>query len=449
MTRRLRTALTGLLLLAATAGCGGNPFTERPRPVTVLGPWTGAQAEAFRKVLDASGVRYEYQGTATQRDVLLSQADAGSAPDMVVLPSPGELREYATEGRLQALDGLFDEKAYGPPWTAGRETTYWLPVRVDLKSLVWRDGATPEPKAPVAPGRWCLGMRDPGTSGWPGSDWIEDVLLQQSGPVAYAQWATGGGRGWLDGRVERAWRTWLDSLEAADPPRDRFRLRALRQDFQDEPREGDALERGADGVPRTDGLLYRAAGELPDGCDLEHQGSFARALYGARGKEAVPMDSAGVLPGGPYPLRGREVSGDFAALFRRTPQSAELLEFLVSKKGQESWPDSPPVFSARPDVRDGDGDGDGAGPGADRVTRELRRKLRSTDVPHCLDASDVMLPEMRDAFHDEVLVQLSLPVEKRDLGAALKKLDGFQASLARQAKRTIPAEQVCGPGRPG
>ncbi|MFI6641011.1 extracellular solute-binding protein [Streptomyces sp. NPDC050504] len=398
------------LLLLPAAACTAVPFADEPRPVTVLGPWTDAQADAFEDLLAESGVRFDYQGTAAQREVLLSQVDAGAAPDLVVLPSPGELSEYAGQGRLERLTGLYDPEAYGAPWTAGQDHPYWLPVKVDVKSLVWRRERTPEPHAPVDAGQWCVGMRDPGASGWPGSDWIEDILLQQSGPEAYAKWAAGD-IPWTRGPAARAWRTWRAYLrgEAA--------AEALRQDYR--------------GAPGENGLLFAGRGE--PSCTLEHQGSFARALYDERADEAVPGDSAPVLPGGPYALRGREVSGDFAALFRRTPQSERLLAFLLSKKGQESWPDRVPVLSARKDVSGGHEPG--------TVSAGLLGRLRDTGVPLCLDASDVMLPTMRDAFHEKVLLQLSLP--DRDPDEVLGRLEELRLSLGRQGQRTVRHEQVC------
>ncbi len=38
---------------------------------------------------------------------------------------------------------------------------------------------------------WCIGLASDESSGWPGTDWIEDFLLRQSGPQAYDEWVAG------------------------------------------------------------------------------------------------------------------------------------------------------------------------------------------------------------------------------------------------------------------
>ncbi|MGC5412495.1 carbohydrate ABC transporter substrate-binding protein, partial [Streptomyces sp. DT225] len=107
-----------LALLLTAAGCGlaapGGSDAE-PR-VTILGPWTGEQERQFKDVLDGFGIPYTYQGTAATREVLLAEVQAGNPPDIAILPGVGELVEYAKEGRLQSLAGLYDEKEYGTPW---------------------------------------------------------------------------------------------------------------------------------------------------------------------------------------------------------------------------------------------------------------------------------------------------------------------------------------------
>src|SRR5436309_3275783 len=38
---------------------------------------------------------------------------------------------------------------------------------------------------------WCVGMESGEASGWPGTDWIEDIVLRQSGPAVYDDWVSG------------------------------------------------------------------------------------------------------------------------------------------------------------------------------------------------------------------------------------------------------------------
>lgn len=140
-----------------------------------------------------------------------------------------------------------------------REDAYWVPVKADLKSIVWyREGQRPA-NLPAPLTSWCIGMGDDGASGWPGSDWIEDLVLQREGPEIYGKWALGDASvPWTGTAVREAWEAWAGLLR------------------QDEAAAGRALLTDHRGAPGAYGLLFDGKG----GCALEHQGSFARSFYG-------------------------------------------------------------------------------------------------------------------------------------------------------------------------
>ncbi|MFG3255800.1 extracellular solute-binding protein [Streptomyces sp. NPDC048172] len=398
MTRATRTvrALLGALLLVLTAataaGCGDGSGLGAPedRPVTVLGPWTGAQEDDFRKLLDRSGVRYTYQGTAAQREVLLSQVQSGNPPDIALLPGPGELADYARKGHLQSLEGLYEPEEYGDegPWqpvASGAGGSYWVPVKADVKSLVWYRAGGPRPDG-SAVGQWCLGMIDDGASGWPGSDWIEDIVLQGYGTGVYERWA-GGTLPWTDKRIAAAWRAWGLLLAQDDGRGPSAARRALLTDHR--------------GKPGAHGLLF---GGGRRSCALEHQGTFARFFYGDRADEARFRTSRALLPGGPYMYEGperSEVSADFAVLFKGgggpPDNRRRLLSYLASEQGQRALLETPHYFSANST----------AYTSGDRG--RIARRLTGRDSERCLDASDVMPPTVRDAFYEEVLRFLTAP----------------------------------------
>ncbi|AZM46109.1 hypothetical protein DMB38_09995 [Streptomyces sp. WAC 06738] len=388
---RLRRVLVAGAATAVLAGCvGGQPPVDEAvdRPVTVLGPWTGPQEETFEKLLKSQGFDYVYQGTAAQREVLLSQAQAGTPPDIVIMPGTGELAEYAAEDRLQPLDEwkLYDEDQYHAPWiprATGKsgERVYWVPVRVALKSIVWYRAANGRPES-VGAGQWCVGMGDDGAAGWPGSDWIEDLLLQTAGAKTYARWARGELE-WTDEAVVRAWTAWgtLMKSEGTGPAR-----WALLNDY-----------RGADDA---NGLLFGGRVRTDEWCVAEHQGSFARDLYGDAAGRADYTPSTPYLPGTTVP-RGREVSGDFAALFDDRKKTRQVFRFLASAEGQRAWAglSDAPVYSANAER--------GMPESEKPVTQRIVRDLEDTALPRCLDASDVMPPAVRDAFYNAVLRYLA------------------------------------------
>ena len=390
MTRRFKMLvfLVVMLLIAAAGLVVVWAQQDDEEPVTILGTWTADQETHFKEVLGSFGIPFRYQGTAAQREVLLSKVQAGEPPDIVIMPGIGELSEYADQNHLKPLDRLYDPRQYGSPWNSTGTAdghVYWVPVKADLKSIVWyREGHKPA-DSPAPLESWCMGMGDDGASGWPGSDWIEDLVLQRNGPKFYQKWALSKDRvnWWTSNQVRSAWEAWAGLLK------------------QNRDAAKHALLTDHRGVAGSHGLLFEGGWK---GCSLEHQGSFASSFYGpADAKQARLMDSAPLLPGGPDRVRAHEVTGDFAALFSDRPQAKELIERLASKEGQQKWARTADVFSANRQVQLPGGSAE----------REIAERLKGNG-PRCLDASDVMAPAVRDAFYEAVLLTIARIADRQD-----------------------------------
>lgn len=391
-----------LALLAAGVVAGVRWARGWTGSVTVLANWSGEEREQFERAVrpfeEEHRIDVVYQGSSALSQVLAADLAAGTQPDVAVVPGPGELVGYAAEGRLAALDGLFEAGAYDRVWMPkvagedGRERTYWLPVKTGLKSMVWHsEDVTGDEVAGLAgdPGRWCLAMASGATSGWPGTDWVEDVLLQQAGPQVYAQWATGR-LPWTDPRVRKAWQTWGAMAGAGD----RGRVdRVLKGDFgQDCPRQR-----------------------------LEHQGSFRDAHWKRVGGDFV--HSAEVIPGARADSDHWEVSGDLATMLNATDEARKLIRFLAD-------PDTGlPDYTANRKAAAPDGH-------EDPVKRKIGSILRGAQQRLCWDASDTMPPVLRDAFHQAVLRFLVAP----------DGLDGQLRALQALNDGRRPTLPVCGAG---
>lgn len=414
------TVLALWLLVLASVGVGDARGREAGEVVTVLGPWTGAEAATFREVLadftSDTGIRVDYQGTSAHREVLLADVQAGTMPDIAVLPSPGEVVEHASGGDLEPLDDVFGTdywSAYDRQWVPRLHPgthIYALPIKADLKSVVWYDTgrhtAAELPDLAWDGAQWCAGMGADATSGWPGTDWVEDILLQQRGTAVYQRWATGD-LPWTDPRVARAWRTWGDIFR------------------------GDAARRALETYYADAGKgMFRATPR----CAMEHQSSFIRGGYPDRAHPDFVF-SADLLPGADRHSTAREVSGDFATLFRKTPQSQQLMRYLGSARTQTRWarrtrPGAPQPFFVNRDVPR-------SAQWADAVSGRIAGELRSAE-DLCVDASDAMPPRMRAAFLKAVLEFLSDPEQEPQ--PLLERLE--------KVRRQVPADQwlpaVCG-----
>ncbi|MFF8972779.1 ABC transporter substrate-binding protein [Streptomyces sp. NPDC014995] len=404
--RRPRTrtlGIVGVCLILLVAGVAGVRWARGwTGSVTVLANWSGGEKEQFERAVlefeEEHRIDVVYQGSNALSQVLAADLAAGTQPDVAVLPGPGELMAYAAEGRLQPLDGLFEAGDYDGVWTPkvagedGREHTYWLPVKTGLKSMVWHAGDVSEDEmAEVGgePGGWCLALESGATSGWPGTDWVEDILLQQAGPRVYEQWATGD-LAWTDARVRKAWETWGDLVGAGD---------------------GNRVERA----------LTDPFGQACPQQRLEHQGSFRDADW--KHADGDFVHSAEVIPGARPDSDHWEVSGDLAAMLNATDEARKLIRFLADPG--TGLPD----FTANRKAAAPDGQ-------EEPVKRRIGTILRDSRQTLCWDASDTMPPALRNAFHQAVLHFLVAPDGLED---QLRRLD----ALRDDRGPTLP---VCGGG---
>jgi alpha-glucoside transport system substrate-binding protein len=386
-------AFTALVTGGATA-CGSAPGSAS---VTILVAWTGAELTAFRDTVIA-GFEARYPGTTVQVEstrALTTELDAdlqeGDPPDVAALPSIGTIGQYAAQGALKPLDGLIDSAAYGQPWQSlirplGNGRVYAVPVKADVKSLVWYDPqalkrADPGFRAPAtlaqlqdltgqlaAAGEspWCLALSSPPTSGWPGADWIADLILAADGPAAYQAWTTGR-LSWTAPQVTQAWQRW-NSL----------------------------LGLGSVSSVRSSAALATAIGSLhptASGCALDHGTLVDQGFPAGAGYAYFPFPSnSGAV----------QVSADFVGMFRASPAAENLVRYMTSTAAQRAWVGYPGAdgFSPNSQVPPS------AYPSA--VTRSIAALLTS-GRELCFGAADAMPPELGAAFDHAVLWDLAQP----------------------------------------
>ncbi|NGO81024.1 extracellular solute-binding protein [Streptomyces sp. YC504] len=415
----VRTALGAVLFAVTTLSAGACTGAE-DRTVTVLGPWTDGEEKPFvaalKKIEKRTGVRYFYSGTRSLRDTLVAQLQAGAPPDVAILNSLGELTDYAEHGHAHPLPDDIADRAI-EPWapdvtvtvTGDEQLTrraYWAPVRIDLKGIVWHD---PDDRS-EEPQQWCLGMSSGATSGWPGTDWIEDLLLRRQGPEVYQQWALGERSvPWTDKKVRQAWEDWGELL-----PGDEEREKALTRSF-----EADT------------GMLDSNDVE----CRFEHQGSFIRRHYVDTYLPAPTPRFVSAV--GKKHTDTYEVSGDMAAVFKASDEAWDLVRELTGPEARTAWAASAESEGERPLFPGAMG----VAPTPGSATAKVRDLLYGADKI-CFDASDAMPPSLRDAFQRAVLTFLEAPDDDKVLDALLAGLER-EAELQREDK-TFLLDDLCG-----
>ncbi|MDD3655734.1 MAG: ABC transporter substrate-binding protein [Atribacterota bacterium] len=191
--------------------------TAAGQSVTVMGIWTGAEADAFAKMVAPfeaeTGIKVEFTGTRDLPAILTTRVEAGNPPDVSVMPNPGQMLEFAKDGKLIDLSTFMDMEAlkseYSNAWLdlgSYQSKLHAIFISADLKSLVWYN-----PKAFAAAGYtvpntwdelmvlsdkmvadgntpWAIGLESGAASGWPGTDWIEDIMLRIASPETYDAW---------------------------------------------------------------------------------------------------------------------------------------------------------------------------------------------------------------------------------------------------------------------
>ena len=193
--------------------------------LTIFGPWRGEDEALVQSVLDyfraATGVDVRYSSSENYEQQIVIDTQAGSPPDIAVLPQPGLIADLAAKGFLTPLgedskNWLLENYAAGQSWVDlgtykgrdGEAQLFAFPYKIDLKSLVWyvpenfEDAGYEVPETMedlkaltekiVADGGtpWCIGLGSGGATGWPATDWVEDLMLRTQSPETYDQWVS-------------------------------------------------------------------------------------------------------------------------------------------------------------------------------------------------------------------------------------------------------------------
>lgn len=242
-------------------------------------------------------------------------------------------------------------------------------------------------------------MRSGAESGWPGTDWVEDILLHQSGVETYRRWASGS-LPWTSPQVRSAWQAWRDLLAAAGMTGDADTRRMLLTGWDEA-----GARQGASGP----------------GCALEHQGSFARAL---RDTYTTFLPFPRFEPGPDAGDTGVEVSVDVAGLFSEKPAARRLLTYLASQAGQAQWTAHAggSFFSPRTDIDRA------TAYQSDALGGQIAGRLADPTANRCLDASDFMPQTVANAFSASILEFLSDPAPDA-LAPILTRLDTIRRSV--------------------
>ena len=216
------------LFLSFTAYAGGHKYSGPDltgQKVVMFGPWLSPEQETMREVgaifEKATGATFEYGGSDSFEQQVMIDLKAGSAADLVVFPQPGLAANAAAMGGLVPLGDdikqmVLDNYAAGQSWVDlstyadenGNDQFNAIFFRTNVKSLVWYSPDNFEDNGYEVPGTmeelialtrqmasdgntpWCIGLGSGAATGWPATDWMEDIMLRTHSPVVYDQWVS-------------------------------------------------------------------------------------------------------------------------------------------------------------------------------------------------------------------------------------------------------------------
>jgi len=229
----------------ATAGAGPGPSTGRPSvdpamigeelanayegeydgtTVTMLGSFVGEDQAKFEDAMqpfeELTGIDIAYEGSQEFESLINVRVEGGTPPDIADIPQPGLMASLARNGRVIDASTFINEEWLQQNYNQGYIDTATVEgqngeilggvfQRVNTKSLVWypkddwdeagyeipqtwdemktlmddivADGDTP----------WCIGIESGAASGWPATDWMEEIMLRTTSLENYDRWTTG------------------------------------------------------------------------------------------------------------------------------------------------------------------------------------------------------------------------------------------------------------------
>jgi alpha-glucoside transport system substrate-binding protein len=275
------------------------------------------------------------------------KVQSGTIEDIVNFPQPGTMGSYAKQGKIIDLNtfikadwlkenynqGFIDTNTV--PDASGKPILGGVFNRINLKSIVFypkkafdeagykvpttwdeqtalmdqivKDGDTP----------WCIGIESGGATGWPATDWIEDIMLRTTSLENYDKW-TKGELPFTSPEVKNAFQKLTDIW------------------FNDKYVYG-----GRKAIATTSfGDAPAPMLQDPPKCWLHRQGTFITTFM----EKAKPGIKAGVdydfyyLP--PIdPQYGKPVlfAGDLFSMFNDRPEVRAVIEYLTTYESVQPW----------------------------------------------------------------------------------------------------------------
>lgn len=226
VSKKVRVGAVGVAGMLALSGClasnsktggdlGANKNTSKT--INILVGFSGPQFDSFKSGVDpyakAQGIKINWASDANFNADVVNKVKSGNLPDIAMFPQPGIMADLAKQGKLADLSKVMDVKKLKTQLVAGIEDVgtvngkvYAIPPSINVKSLVFypkKAWAASNLTAPTTlddmlkfsdtlknSGKtpWCMGIESGTATGWPATDWMEQLVLNYNGIDKYNQW---------------------------------------------------------------------------------------------------------------------------------------------------------------------------------------------------------------------------------------------------------------------
>jgi alpha-glucoside transport system substrate-binding protein len=327
--------------------------------VTMAGPFVDNDAikfeESVRAFEERTGIDIQYEGSKEFEASIAIRVEGGSPPDIVDFPQPGLLETFVNKGYVIDLNNTLDMEAvrsnYIQSWldmatmeSPDGEIMAGVWGRVNAKSLVWynkkefdaagyqvpetweelealqttimADGDTP----------WAIGIESGAATGWPATDWLEEMMLRTTSLENYDRWVAG-------------------NLKF-DSPEVRTAIGAMSDIwFTDGMVYG-----GRRGIATTSfGDAPKVMFESPPKAWLHKQGNFITSFFPDNLVAAEDYDFFYLPSVDPSLGRPVLVAGDIYAMFNDRPEVRMVMQFFATGASVEGWVKSGGAISPHKD----------------------------------------------------------------------------------------------------
>ncbi len=322
---------------ADTTGAAGGDLAGTS--VSIFGAFTSVEADAVNAVIDEyfdgpTGADTFYEGSESFEEQVKIRIDGGNPPDIALYPQPGSVVEQAEAGNAIALEDLgftYEEleATFGAYLLSLGEYNgkhYGIPTNVNSKSLVWYNKPVFDEMGYEIPATWdewlalmdqmvadgyetplCIGTGSEAATGWPATDWMEDIMLRTAGADVYDQW-----------------------VSHEIPFNDASVMRAM--DLFD-----DVWQYGLGGASAFPDIDFRDAPDPmvadPPGCLLHRQASFIVNFFPEGtvvGEDIDLFAFPDIDPG----VKGALIAGELGAVFSDRPEVRAFIENFISTEVQ-------------------------------------------------------------------------------------------------------------------